>query len=486
VTPARFLAVDLGASSGRVVEGTWDGKGLALREVHRFKNGPVQAGARLTTDADGLWRSVREGFRAAGGAPAAIGVDTWGVDFGLLDSRDRLLGPPAHYRDARTNGMMPKVFERVPKGEVFRTTGIQFMQINTLYQLFSMVESGDARLREASTLLLTPDLFHYWMTGEKIAEYTIASTTQMLHATERRWADGLLAALGIPVRLLPPLVPPGTPIGPLLVGVAEEAGWSGEVPVIAVGSHDTASAVAAIPELDGASAYLSSGTWSLMGVEVEEPVINDLSLVLNFTNEGGVGRTIRLLKNIMGLWLVQECQRQWRHDWPALERLAASAPPFRSLVDPDSPEFLSPGDMPAAIRGFCRRTGQPEPGDEGAIVRCCLESLALKYRIVFEDLERLTGRRLDVIRIVGGGCRNRLLNRFTADACGRPVVAGPVEATALGNILVQAVATGHLRNLADGRRVVAASTERETTQPGESAPWNAVNSRFRDLGFGRG
>lgn len=485
MSPARFLAVDLGASSGRVVEGTWDGKGLALREVHRFRNGPVQTGAKLTTDAEGLWREVREGFRTAGGAPAAIGVDTWGVDFGLLDAGGRLLGPPVHYRDQRTNGMMSRVFERVPKGEVFRTTGIQFMQINTLYQLYSMVESGDAGLRDATTLLLTPDLFHYWMTGEKVAEYTIASTTQMLHARERRWADGLLAALGIPGRLLPPLVPPGTPIGPMLAGVAREAGWFGEVPVIAVGSHDTASAVAAVPDLDAASAYLSSGTWSLMGVEVPEPVINDLSLVLNFTNEGGVGQTIRLLKNIMGLWLVQECQRQWRHDWPALERLAATAAPFRSLVDPDSPEFLSPGDMPAAIRGFCRRTGQPEPADEGAVVRCCLESLALKYRIVFEDLERLTGRRLDVIRIVGGGCRNRLLNQFTADACGRPVVAGPVEATAMGNILVQAVATGHMRNLAEGRRAVAASAGREEFAPADPGPWNAVNTRFRDLCFGQ-
>ncbi len=481
-----FLAVDLGASSGRVIAASLRDGRFSLRDVHRFPNGPVKIGAHFHTDFDGLWREVRTGLAASGGVPAGIGVDTWGVDYGLLDAAGDLIGPPYHYRDARTAGEMDRVFRTVPRGEVFRATGIQFMQINTLYQLHAAARTGDSQLARAATLLFTPDLFHHRLCGVKVAEYTIASTSQMLDAHDRNWAHGMLAALALPGAILPPVVMPGTILGDVLGPVADGAGWAGAVPVIAVGSHDTASAVAAVPELDAASAYLSSGTWSLMGIETRQPVIHDLALAFNVTNEGGVGGTIRVLKNIMGLWLVQECQRRWEadgrtYDWSGLVAQADGAEPFRSLVDPDAPEFLAPGDMPAAIRGYCRRTGQPEPATPGGIVRCCLESLALKYRLVLGDLERLAGRRLEVIRVVGGGSRNALLNRMTADACGRPVVAGPVEATALGNVVLQAVATGALPDLAAGRRAVAASFERETFTPGPAAPWDEAWQRFQRL-----
>ncbi len=481
-----FLAVDLGASSGRVIAAELRDGRFELRDVHRFPNGPVKIGAHYHTDFDGLWREVTTGLARAGGTPAGIGVDTWGVDYGLLDAAGELIGPPYHYRDARTAGAMDKVFRTVPKGEVFRATGIQFMQINTLYQLFAAAQGGDPQFDRAATLLFTPDLFHHRLCGVKVAEYTIASTSQMLDAHDRNWAYPLLAGLGLPTAILPPVVMPGTVLGDALTGVADGAGWTSSVPVIAVGSHDTASAVAAVPELDSASAYLSSGTWSLMGIETKAPVIHDLALAFNVTNEGGVGGTIRVLKNIMGLWLVQECQRRWEadgraYDWPELVALAGRADPFRSLIDPDAPEFLSPGDMPQAIRNYCRRTGQSEPGTPGEITRCCLESLALKYRLVLGDLERLAGRRLEVIRVVGGGSRNALLNRMTADACARPVVAGPVEATALGNVMVQAVATGALPDLAAGRRAVAASFPRDTVPPGSAGAWDGPWRRFQSL-----
>jgi len=466
-----------------------DGR-FSLRDVHRFPNGPVDRDGVLHTDIEMLWREVRAGFRRyteqSGEAPAGVGVDTWGVDFGLLGRDGRLLGPPVHYRDRRTNGVMEKVFAIVPRDEVFRTTGIQFMQINTLYQLYSLVASRPEHLAAASAMLMMPDLFHYWLSGRQVAEYSIASTSQMVDARSRNWATPMLDRLGIPAAILPPVVMPGTVLGPALDSVAVEAGWKTPVPVVAAGSHDTASAVAAVPDLDGGSAYLSSGTWSLMGVEMPGPVINETSRALNFTNEGGVGGTIRLLKNIMGLWLVQECQRKWEEEgraygWTELTALAEAAPAFRSLVDPDAADFLAPGDMPVAIRAFCRRTGQPEPDSVGAMVRCALESLAFKYRAVLGDLEQLCGRRLEAIRVVGGGSRNALLNRFTADACERPVVAGPAEATALGNVMLQAVATGVLRDVAEGRRAVAASVDRTTVEPKPAGPWDGAAARFAGL-----
>ena len=488
---ARFLAVDLGASSGRVVAGDWDGSRFSLTELHRFWNGPVRALSRHYTDSLYLWTEIKKGLARAGeAAPAGIAVDSWGVDYGLLDRAGRLVGNPVHYRDSRTDGVMEKVFTRVPREEMFGTTGIQFMQLNTVFQLAAMVLQKDPQLDAAETLLFTPDLFHYWLCGTKANEYTMASTSQMLDCRKREWADAMLAKLSIPSRLLLPPTPPGTVLGELRPGVAEEAGWSKGPPVIAAGSHDTASAVAAVPELDDMSAYLSSGTWSLMGVEVREPVLDSRALKANITNEGGVAGTYRLLKNIMGLWLVQECTRQWEKEgkkagWDELVAEAEEAPALRSFVDPDAPEFFKPTNMPEAIREWCARTGQPAPDTVGAVVRCCLESLALKYRVVLEDLSDLTGRKLEAVRVVGGGSRNRLLNRFTADACGVPVVAGPAEATAIGNVMMQAIATGVLPDVAAGRRAVAASFERDTVEPGKGGGWDGAYSRYIKLTAGK-
>ncbi len=487
---ANFLAVDLGASSGRVVWGGWDGSSFRLRELHRFDNGPLTVSGHLHWDVRGLWAEIKAGLRAytrATDAPlAGVSVDTWGVDYALLGASGELLGLPYHYRDARTDGMMTRAFERVPKGELYARTGIQFMQINTMFQLLSSVETHDPLLERARTLLMMPDLFHYWLTGRKCVEYTDASTSGLLDARERSWAVKVLERLGLPGHIFPELVPPGTVLGEMLPPLKEEVGLKGSVPVIATGSHDTANAVAAIPGLDVESAFLSSGTWSLLGAEVPEPILSEKALLLNVTNEGGVGGTIRLLKNVAGLWLLQESRREWAREgrtytWEELLGLAEAAEPFRSLIDPDAADFLSPGDMRGAVRAFCRRTGQEEPESVGETVRCCLESLALRYRWVVEALEKLTNRELTTIRVVGGGAQNTLLNQFTADACGRAVVAGPVEATALGNVMMQAVATGRLPDIAAGRKAVAASVERRRYKPGSSRAWNEAYERFKRL-----
>jgi rhamnulokinase len=491
---ANFLAADLGASNGRVLLGRWDGARFELEVLHRFENGPTNVLGRLYWDVLALWREVKSGmarYAAANAAPlAGIGVDTWGVDYGLLDGAGRLLGNPVHYRDSRTHGMVDHLFTQIPKAEVFDLTGIQFLELNTLFQLHSMRVQGDPQLDVARRLLLMPDLFHYWLSGEEIAEYTIASTTQMLLARERRWATGLLERLSLPTALLPDIVQPGTVIGPLLAQVAAETGIPAGAPVVASAAHDTGSAVAAIPGLDARSVYLSSGTWSLMGIEVREPIINAKMLDLNFTNEGGVDGTIRLLKNISGLWLLQESRRQWEREghaytWEALLAEAEKATPFRSIINSDAPDFNTPPSMVDAIRAFCRRTRQPEPQTPGEVVRCCLESLALRYRWVVEALEEIlasaglsSGRQLDTIRVVGGGSQNRLLNQLTADACGRTVVTGPVEAAALGVIMMQAVATGHLANVAEGRAAVAASIQQEFFTPRAQAGWDDAYARF--------
>ncbi len=482
----NFIAVDLGASGGRVLLGRLDGARFDLTELHRFPNGPVTVLGNLHWDVLGLWKEILTGLRRYEGASlAGIGVDTWGVDFALLDASGALLGNPHHYRDRRTDGVMERVFEKVGKDKLYERTGVQFMQINTLYQLYSMRLQGDPRLDCARTLLLMPDLFHYWLTGRKVGEYTIASTSQLLDARRRSWDVETLEDLSLP-NIFPDLVQPGTVIGPLSNSVADEVGLTGAVPVIATGSHDTASAVAAIPDLDENSVFISSGTWSLMGVETAEPVLSEAARALDVTNEGGVGGTVRLLKNVAGLWLLQESRRQWQHEgrdygWDELLEVAARAEPFRSFVDPGAETFLSPGDMPGAVRAACRRTGQPEPDGVGATVRCCLESLALKYRSVLEGLEDLLERRLDKIYIVGGGSRNHLLNQFTADACRREVVAGPVEATALGNLLVQTVATGYISDIAAGRRAVAASVTRRRYEPEHGEAWENAYERFQRL-----
>lgn len=494
---ANFLAADLGASNGRVLLGRWDGSRFDLEVLHRFENGPTQVLGRLYWDVLALWRELNAGiarYAATHTEPlAGIGLDTWGVDYGLLDSAGRLLGNPVHYRDSRTNGVMEKVFEIVPRREIFEVTGLQFLQLNTLIQLYSMRLARDPQLDCAARLLMMPDLFHYWMTGHQIAEYTIASTSQMLDAATRTWAHDLLRRLELPTHILPDIVQPGAVLGPLLPELVEAAGLRNAPPVIAVASHDTGSAVAAIPGLDAHSAYLSSGTWSLMGVEVDEPIINEKTLALNFTNEGGVDGKIRLLKNITGLWLLQEARRQWEREgrsytWAELLAAAEEAPAFRSLVNPDAPDFFEPSNMVDTIQAFCRRTGQPIPQSVGEVVRCCLESLALRYRWVVEALEEILasagrgdGRQIHVIRVVGGGSQNRLLNQFTADACGRTVITGPVEAAALGVIMMQAVATGHLASVREGRAAIAASIEQETFEPRRESGWDEAYARFLEL-----
>ncbi|MDQ3937743.1 MAG: FGGY-family carbohydrate kinase [Chloroflexota bacterium] len=492
---SHYLAVDVGASNGRVSLGRWDGARFDVSEIHRFENGPAAVRGHLYWDVLRLWAEIKAGISRhvsrARGRLSGLGIDTWGVDFALLDRHGRLLGNPYHYRDPRTEGMMDLALARVPRDEIYSLTGIQFLQFNTVFQLFSMVRSGDPQLEAADLLLPIPNLFIYWLSGERVAEYTHATTTQCLKVRERVWATGLLDRLQIPSRVFPPIVDAGTVLGPLAADVGDELGLHEPVHVIAVGCHDTASAVAAVPHLDADSAYISSGTWSLMGIEAVAPLVTERSLEGGLTNEGGVAGTIRLLKNIAGLWLVQECRRIWQrngfvYSWDDLLAAADQAEPFRCVVDPDAPEFLSPPDMPAAIHDACVRTGQPPPQTVGAIVRCCLESLAVRYRATLDDLQGLLGRRLETVHIVGGGSQNRLLCQLTADACQRPVVAGPAEAAALGNLMLQAVATGELADVRQGRAAIASSVSLESYEPRPGAAWDEALARLRRLEAGAG
>ena len=486
----NFLAIDLGASGGRILIGRWDGEHISLEELHRFANGPVDIQGHQHWDVLRLWTEIKTGIacyaRQNSSPLVGIGVDTWGVDFALLDSHGNLIGNPYHYRDSRTDGMLERAYQKMPREQIFKHTGNQFMQFNTLFQLFSMTQKKDPQLELTDTLLMMPDLFHYWLTGHKTTEFTIATTTQMYDIQRRRWATEVLTELEIPSGLFPVVVSPGTILGQLPRELMVETDLHQAPNIVSPASHDTSSAIAAIPGLDHQSVYISSGTWSLMGVEISEPIINDQVLALNFTNEGGVDNKINLLKILTGLWLLQESRRQWRHKgndytWEQLLALSEEIEPFRSLVNPDAPDFLNPTDMLKAINSFCRRTGQPEPTSVGAVVRCCLESLALNYRKMLEDLETLIGRHLDTIRIVGGGSQNHLLSQFTADACQRLVISGPVEATALGNILLQVIATGHLPDIPAGRQVIAASFKQQEFEPGAADAWEKAYARFKKL-----
>ena len=487
-----YLGVDLGAESGRVVAGLFDGHSVRLEELHRFPNGPVNVGGTLRWNVLGLWQGIQHGLAAAaarfGDEVRSIGVDTWGVDYVLLSARDELLGLPWHYRDGRTTGMLATACERVPRDEIFAATGLQFMELNTLYQLLAMKRDHPELLDEARRLLLIPDYFHWLLCGSRVVEFTNATTTQCFDPARNDWATELLGRFELPGEIFPEVVPPGTSLGRLRGDVAAAAGL-GRVNVIAPATHDTGSAVAAVPtDRTGTASwtYISSGTWSLMGAEVNGAVTGPGTLAVNATNEGGIDGTFRLLKNIMGLWLVQECRRAFARDgrdvdYDTLTRQATDAPAFVSLVNPDDPSFLKPPCMPTAIRDFCRRTGQPEPASDGAMIRCALESLALKYRDVLEQIESLTGETSEVIHVVGGGSQNGLLNQFTADACGRPVIAGPVEATVLGNVLVQARADGALDSLGDIREVVANSTRPDTFTPSNPSAWDRARERFAGL-----
>ncbi len=483
-----YLAADLGASSGRLLAGLFDGERLSVEEVHRFANGGVRVGNRLHWDLLGQWSHMLDGLRKAGSdyrEIRSVGVDTWGVDYGLVTADGELLGNPYHYRDARTQGMMEAAFQIMPREEIFRRTGLQLMVFNTLFQLLAARNSP--LLAAADRLLMIPDLFHWLLSGEHSNEYTDASTTQCLNVQTGEWDTELLEQFGIPTGIFGPITAPGTVLGPLQSHVERETGLSG-VQVVLPGTHDTASAVLAVPTSQPLSAqpdwcFLSSGTWSLLGAEVPAPVINDTARRLNFTNEGGIGGSIRLLKNIAGLWLVQECRRIWSlqgtdYSWDRLVELAEQAEPHRSLIDPDHPDFVVPEDMPAAIAEFCRRSGQPVPESEGAVIRCALESVALRYRNVLRSLEQLTGRMIATIHIVGGGTKNRLLSQMAADACGVRVVAGPVEATAIGNVLMQAVASGDIRDIAEARTVVQSSFDLEEFEPRDTDKWDEAFARW--------
>ena len=486
----NFLAFDLGAESGRAMLGQFDGQRLRLSEIHRFSNGPVRLPDGLHWDVLRLWTEVLHGLalatREQGADLAGVGLDTWGVDFALLDRDGALVSNPYHYRDSRTDGMLDEAFRRVPRAEIFEQTGIQFMPINSLYQLLSMVVGRSPALDIAETFLTMPDLFNYWLTGRQVCEFSNATTTQCYDPRRGDWARSLLERLSIPSHIFPEFVPPGTIVGELLPAVADEVGLGG-LPVIAPACHDTGCAVAAVPAVSGDFVYISSGTWSLMGAELLEPVINEQSLAFNFTNEGGVGGTFRFLRNITGLWLLQECRRTWARaaaptgeefSYDDLTHMAAEADPLQSVVDPDHGDFLRPGDMPARICAFCHKTSQPVPQSKGAVVRCVLESLALKYRWVLERLEEILGRRLEPIHIVGGGTQNQLLNQFTADATGRQVVTGPIEATAAGNVITQAMALGHIASLEEGRQVVRNSFDLATYEPTGRSEWENAYGRF--------
>ncbi|HVS40020.1 MAG TPA: rhamnulokinase family protein [Gemmataceae bacterium] len=484
----KLLAFDLGAESGRAVLGHFDGSRLRLEVLTRFANEPVRTLDALHWDVLRLHHDMIVSLRkcaAEHGGADSVGVDTWGVDFALVGRGGVLLGNPRHYRDPHTEGVMEAAFARMPRPELFRRTGIQFMRFNSLFQLLALQRDRSPLLDAADTLLFMPDLFHYFLTGEKVNEYTDASTSQMLDPAARSWSPGLLRSFDLPERLQGKIVQPGTVLGPLHRPVVDETGLKG-ARVVAPATHDTAAAVAAVPAQGDAWAYISSGTWSLMGVETPAPRVGQETLAANFTNEGGVNGTIRILKNIMGLWLVQECRRAWEREGKAysyddLTRLAEAAPAFAAVVNPNDDSFIYPANMPAALADYCRRTGQPAPNSPGGMVRCALEGLALCYRWVLERLEGLTGKRLQTIHIVGGGSQNALLNQFTADACDRPVLAGPVEATAIGNVLTQAIGLGVLGSLADAREIVRRSFEVASCEPKNPDAWKGPYARFQAL-----
>lgn len=487
-----YLGVDLGAESGRVMAGLWDGRRIRLEELHRFPNGAVNLAGTLRWDVLRLWQEIQSGLTVAarhhGRAVASVGVDTWGVDFTLLSKSEELLGMPFQYRDARTRGLLARTLAKIPREEIFAQTGLQFMEFNTLFQLLALKEHSPEILAAAETFLMIADWFNWCLSGAKAVEFTNASTTQFLHPATRDWSTDLLNRLELPTHMLPRVVTPGSTLGNLRESVAAVTGL-GRIPVVAPATHDTGSAVVGVPTAKTGRAnwaYISSGTWSLMGVEVPHAVMTPRALEWNLTNEGGVDGTYRLLKNIMGLWLVQQCKRSFdargrSFEYAELVRLADEAAPLRSLIDPDNARFLAPADMPQAIRDFCRETNQPVPETEGALVRCALESLALKYRLVLTGLEAVTGTPIEVIHIVGGGSRNQLLNQFTATACGRPVIAGPIEATVMGNLLTQVRARGELSSLADIRAVVRDSGDVTEIEPEAPAAWNEAYERFNRL-----
>lgn len=470
----RVIAIDLGAESGRVITVDFNGRRLELEEVHRFPNIPVMAHGTLYWDVLRLWHDITFGIKKAGGDITSLGVDTWAVDFCLLDRHGNLLSNPVHYRDDRSLGMPDWVHARVPLRQIFERTGIQFMRLNTLYQMASLAKQGSVQLQSAAYFLMIPDLFTYWLTGERSTEFTNATTTQFYNPRQDDWDYETLGALGIPTNILPTIVQPGTRVGTY-----------GGIPVLKPATHDTGSAVVAVPTNTADYAYLSSGTWSLLGLEVPKPVISDEAFDANMTNEGGVNG-YRLLRNVMGLWLAQECRAEWLaegmdYSYDQLTMLAAGAEPFRSLIDPDDPSFIPQGNMPERIRAFCVRTHQPVPETVGQIMRTVYESLALKYRHILTKLARISGRRIECLHIIGGGSRNKLLNQMTADATQRMVITGPDEATALGNAILQLIAAGELATISEARGLLGKSFALVEYEPQTSPLAEEAFGRFANL-----
>jgi sugar (pentulose or hexulose) kinase len=476
----KYIAVDLGAESGRVMIGSISNERIDLEEIHRFSNGPIEENGTLRWDFQRLLGEIKTGIgkaaKEAGGHLQGLGIDSWGVDFGLLDADGNLLENPYHYRDSQTEGMREKAFELMGKRAIYDNTGIQFMVLNSVYQLLAMRINNSQALAGAKNLVFVGDLFTYFLCGEIFAEYSLASTSQFMDMRTGQWSKAVLDGLSLPANIMPKIIDPGQVVGSLSDEIRSELGC-GAIPVIAIGSHDTASAVAAVPATGDANwAYLSSGTWSLMGIEIPKAIVNDKTFQYEFTNEGGVEKTIRLLKNIMGLWPLQECRRQWQREgeelsYGELTALAEKAEPFARRIDVDDEAFLAPGDMPKRINDYLTGTGQQPIDDKGQMVRAVLENLALKYRTILEAIEDVAENEIEVMHIVGGGIQNELLCQFTANAIGKKVVTGPIEATAIGNILMQAVATGQIKSLAEGREIVRNSVELKEYQPQETAAW---------------
>ena len=481
----NVLAFDLGASSGRAILASLENGKITLNEVHRFENNGVQVRGTLYWDILYLFDQIKRGITAAklAGGFDSIGIDTWGVDFGLLGKDGQLLENPVHYRDSRTDNIMDQAFAVVPAEDMYARTGIQFMPFNTIFQLYYLQKNKPALLQQADKLLFIPDLLGYFLTGKKKSEYTIASTSQMLNPKTRDWDRELLSKLDIPTHLLCDIIQPGTQYGMLSDDICAELGVP-SVPVIAVGAHDTASAVASVPTQEDDFVYISCGTWSLFGTELQEVNLSPEGAKLQYTNEGGVGGTIRYLSNIMGLWLIQESRRTWIKQgqdvsYNDLEHAALAAKPFESYIDPDNAAFAPPGDMPKRVQEFCARTGQTVPQTQGDVMRCIYQSLALKYRHAFENLKTLTGKTFSRIHIVGGGTKDPLLCQMTADACGVPVLAGPIEATALGNVAVQFMAAGTLSGVKPARQAIFDSFDLKEYQPQEHALWDEKYNEYK-------
>lgn len=480
----RVLAFDFGASSGRAIIGCFDGDKITLEEVHRFSNDPVSVGGTVYWDVLRLFYEIKQGIikaKIAGGFDS-IGIDTWGVDFGLIDSEGKLMENPVHYRDARTVGLVDEAFKTMPKEKLYGITGIQFMELNTLFQLISLKKYRPWMLERADKMLFMPDLFGYMLTSKMCAEYSIASTSQLIDLDKRTWSKEILDAFGIKESVFAPLVQPGTVLGELSKEICEECGVD-PVPVISVCGHDTQSAITSVPCEDGDFAFLSSGTWSLFGTELDKPIVNETSMNINITNEGGFDGSTGFLKNIIGLWLIQESRRQWKREgkeysYADLEKLALAAEPFKCFIDPDAPEFVPHGNIPERVREFCRKTGQYVPETVGEIMRCIYESLAMKYRLTFEKLRECTERDYPVIHVIGGGTKDGLLCQMTANSCDRTVKAGPIEATVMGNVAVQLMSDGSVKNIGQARKIVADSSELKTFEPKDTDKWAGAYEDF--------